>query len=157
MRFLDEWLPKTGRVLDVGCGTGLYCRELGRSGRECLGIDLDAGMIEAAQAANSALGFSGDFRCDFQILDMADIGILPKEGFTGVYCLGNVLPHLPKEELDQFLLAVHGLLDDLETLAVPIGPGISCYRPELLLNVNRVEDLEAARELDSGRPETRHG
>lgn len=100
--FLDERLPPEGRVLDIGCGTGGYCNLLKAKGRSSLGIDLDAGMIEAAQAAN--LG------SEFRILDMADIGVLPQGGFTGIFCLGNVLPHLPFDELGAFLGAVWNLL-----------------------------------------------
>ncbi len=42
--FLDQRLPTSGSVLDVGCGTGGYCSALMESGRSCVGLDLDAGM-----------------------------------------------------------------------------------------------------------------
>ncbi len=46
--FLDHWMPATGRILDVGCGTGSYCAALDKTGRQTLGIDLDPGMIGEA-------------------------------------------------------------------------------------------------------------
>lgn len=101
-RFLDERLPADGRVLDIGCGTGGYCERLAAGGRDCLGIDLDPGMIEAAQSANR--------HSEYRIMGMSDIGALSAGGFTGVICLGNVLPHLPREELDGFLGDVYRLL-----------------------------------------------
>src|ERR1700694_3044311 len=35
-------------VLDLGCGTGDLCRALTRGGHRAVGIDLSAGMLEAA-------------------------------------------------------------------------------------------------------------
>lgn len=100
--FLDRWLPPGGRILDVGCGTGRYCRHLDGTGRSCVGIDLDPGMIEEAHRLHPA----GDFR----IMGMAEIGLLGRGAFDGVFCIGNVLPHLPADGLAAFLGAVRGLL-----------------------------------------------
>jgi SAM-dependent methyltransferase len=99
---LDRWLPRAGRVLDVGCGTGRYCDALNRAGRQCLGIDLDPGMISEAERLHP----DGDF----QILGMEDIHLLPSGGFTGIVCVGNVLPHLPAGRLAAFLMDVKNLL-----------------------------------------------
>ena len=101
-RFLQEQLPTQGRVLDIGCGTGGYGGGLLADGRTCLGIDLDPEMIEAAQTANPG--------CEYRILDMASIGMLPPGGFTGIFCLGNVLSHLPSAHLPGFLTDIRNLL-----------------------------------------------
>jgi len=100
--FLDRWLPSTGRILDVGCGTGAYCAALDSTGRKTLGIDLDPGMIGEAARRHPA--------GDFQILGMEEIGLLPAGGFAGVFCIGNVLPHLPAHRLAGFLVSVQNLL-----------------------------------------------
>ena len=100
--FLDKWLPKAGRVLDVGCGTGRYCASLAGTGRACVGIDLDPGMIAQAERLHPA----GDFR----ILGMEEIRLLPAGEFSGVVCIGNVLPHLSSDRLAPFLMDVKNLL-----------------------------------------------
>ena len=41
-------LPERALVLDLACGTGDLCRELGRRGFVPIGIDLSAGMLAAA-------------------------------------------------------------------------------------------------------------
>ena len=100
--FLDQWLPRSGRVLDVGCGTGRYCGKLNQAGRACVGIDLDPGMIGEAERLNPG--------ADFQILGMEEIHLLAAGTFTGVMCIGNVLPHLPAGRLAAFLMDVKQLL-----------------------------------------------
>lgn len=101
-KFLDQWLPANGRVLDVGCGTGRYCAELDKTGRSCVGIDLDPGMIGEAERLNTA----GDYR----ILGMEDIRLLPAGSFNGVVCIGNVLPHLPAGRMAAFIMDMNALL-----------------------------------------------
>lgn len=102
LRFLDRWLPESGRLLDLGCGTGHYCGRLVSDERPCLGIDLDPGMITEAESSYG--------EPKFRILGLEEIGGLEKSSFTGIYCIGNVLPHLPARNLPAFLEAVHTLL-----------------------------------------------
>ncbi|HKE75104.1 MAG TPA: class I SAM-dependent methyltransferase, partial [Acidimicrobiales bacterium] len=40
--------PSTARVLDVGCGNGMYLAELRRRGIDAVGCDLSPGMLAAA-------------------------------------------------------------------------------------------------------------
>jgi len=100
--FLDSWLPRKGRILDIGCGTGHYCGALHDSGRSSLGIDLDPGMIQQAERLYPDV--------DFRILGMEEISLLPHSSFAGVFCIGNVLPHLRSDLLAGFLLDVRKLL-----------------------------------------------
>ena len=102
VEFLTRHLPEGARVLDVGCGTGRYCAALDATGRRTLGIDLDPGMIAEAERLHPA----GDFR----ILGMEEIKLLPSSSFGGVFCIGNVLPHLPAPGLKEFLTEVRRLL-----------------------------------------------
>jgi 2-polyprenyl-3-methyl-5-hydroxy-6-metoxy-1,4-benzoquinol methylase len=65
-------LPRTGRVLEVGCGHGLFGTYLARRvpGVEVHGVDIDADKI--AVASRSAAGSSG--RLSFAV---AESGVLP--------------------------------------------------------------------------------
>lgn len=101
-RFLDRWLPESGEVLDLGCGVGHYSGRLAASGRSCLGLDLDPGMVGRAEAAYP--------QARFLIMGLEDIGVLEPASRDGIVCIGNVLPHLPAVRLEEFLDSVRRLL-----------------------------------------------
>jgi ubiquinone/menaquinone biosynthesis C-methylase UbiE len=42
-------LPKNGKLLDIGCGTGLFMQRYLKTGREAIGIDISQGMIRRAK------------------------------------------------------------------------------------------------------------
>jgi SAM-dependent methyltransferase len=79
---IETWLAPDARLLDAGCGAG---RELRRMARlvpdgEVVGVDLAAGMVNAAHRAARAHGL--DHCAFFQ----ADVGDLP-DAFTGAFDL----------------------------------------------------------------------
>src|SRR6186713_1584078 len=50
LRLLREAGIQEGLVVDLGCGSGLWARELTEAGYEALGIDSSAAMIELARS-----------------------------------------------------------------------------------------------------------
>ncbi len=100
--FLLSRLARPGRrVLDLGCGTGHYCGQLARAGHEVVGIDLDPQMIAFAEREYPGVGF--------RTLDLQDVHTLPP-GFDLVYCIGNVLAHLPSDRVAGFLERLAGVM-----------------------------------------------
>lgn len=86
---LRPYLPPDARVLDAGCGAGRELQRIARlvSGGEVVGIDLAAGMVNAAWRDARAHGLRN---CAFF---QADVGDLP-EAFTGQFDLVyNSLAH----------------------------------------------------------------
>jgi SAM-dependent methyltransferase len=47
--FLDRALPDTGRLLEIGCGTGFYTRWFAARGLSVVAMDLSPNMIEQAK------------------------------------------------------------------------------------------------------------
>ena len=47
--FLDAALPRQGRVLEIGCGTGVYTEWMNRRGLDVVAMDLSPPMIEEAR------------------------------------------------------------------------------------------------------------
>ena len=50
LRFLERRGAAVRSALDLGCGTGILCRELIRSGIRAVGADLSVGIIDIARA-----------------------------------------------------------------------------------------------------------
>lgn len=78
-------LPKGARVVDLGCGSGVFTDVLQRRGYRCAGVDLSPKLIEIARGKYKDIEFSvGDIeRLSF-----------PGGSFDGVL-LSGVLHHLP--------------------------------------------------------------
>ena len=106
LAFLAERLPQRGRVLDVGCGPGVYAAELAASGREVIGIDVDPRMIVRARREHPA--------ATFQQLDMVAVNRL-RCRFAGAYSLGNTMAFLAPDDWPRFLAR---LFDRLEPGAI---------------------------------------
>lgn len=71
---VDRGLAGPGiRVLDVGCGPGLFAERLARLGCHVTGIDLSRSSLAHARAAAERAGLAIDYRrADF--LELADVG-----------------------------------------------------------------------------------
>ncbi len=101
-QFLKGYAGSPGNaLLDVGCGPGHYCGRFASEGFSALGIDLDEAMIAEAQQRYP----EAKFRC----LDMRRVD--EAEGqFDCIWSIGNVMAHLPGDELALFLSKIHALL-----------------------------------------------
>ena len=86
--FLERALGPSGRVLDLGSGTGEHSRFLASKGFEVVGIDSSPAML--SKAADSPLPPN----LTFVEGDIAEVEQLTSGAFDGAICLGNTLPHL---------------------------------------------------------------
>ena len=74
-----DWLHRdvlegsSARILDLGCGPGLYCAALGKLGHRCVGIDFSPASIEFARAQDPSTQYrladlrSADFATGFDL------------------------------------------------------------------------------------------
>jgi SAM-dependent methyltransferase len=92
------------RVLDAGCGTGRVGIELTRRGYAVVGVDADAGMLDAARAKAPEVRWL--------LADLAELPSDVESGFDVVLLAGNVMIFLaPGTEGS----VVRGLADRLAT------------------------------------------
>lgn len=85
-RLLAE-VPLRSRVLEVGCGTGLFARELAtRRGARITAIDLAPRMIDVARVRTSA-----NLGIDYRVADFME---LSPRGFDVIVAI-NTMHHLP--------------------------------------------------------------
>ncbi len=58
VKWIDENMKKNSKILDLGCGPGLYATKLAEKGHTIVGIDLSANSIEYAKKINKVNGYN---------------------------------------------------------------------------------------------------
>jgi predicted O-methyltransferase YrrM len=116
-RFLEgiaQFLPKQGRVLEIGCGFGLFGLYFARAFPDLTlhGFDQDAGRIEMAESARRRLGVSN---ITFAVGD-ARTQPLPA-GLDAVYTL-DIVHHLDVDDARALLASIYDSLRPGGTLIV---------------------------------------
>ncbi len=89
---LDEFLalvPKGGKILDVGCGTGKDTGYMASKGFEIIGVDLSEGMLAKAKAKYPDL--------DLRLEDMRKLDF-PKNNFDGIL-VAYAIFYIPKRDV----------------------------------------------------------
>ncbi|WP_394845562.1 class I SAM-dependent methyltransferase [Pendulispora brunnea] len=107
---MDLMLTDEGRILDVGCGFGLFAAYFGQTQpkRSIVGIDPNARRIDMAREVAKSIG------CTAHRFHVGDVRDVPLQGsFDAAYVL-DVMHHIPAE--DQ-----RPVLERLRDLLVPGG------------------------------------
>lgn len=141
---LLEQVPLASRVLDVGCGAGLFVLLLAVTGRAdaAVGIDVDAAAIAAAQRAARHLGELAVDRPERFAFRHVPPGEPLPEGPFDVVSLIDVMHHVPPGRHREFLAAA----------VARVRPGgillykDMCRRPLWRAWANRMHDLLLARQ-----------
>jgi len=104
LEFLKGYInDSTANVLDIGCGTGTYINRLSEITDKAIGIDIDKEMILYAKE-----NYKGGH---YHQMDVSKIDLLANS-FNLIYSIGNVISHLPKERLADFIEKVFSCLSD---------------------------------------------
>lgn len=105
-RFLDEigqYLPARGRVLDIGCGFGLFSLyyALEHPEIEIFGVDLNARRIAMAREAAQRLGVTN---VRYEVGDARTL--VPDASLDGAYMM-DIVHHIPREAVTPLLGRLH--------------------------------------------------
>jgi SAM-dependent methyltransferase len=84
LRLLRRHGIARGRVVDLGCGSGEWCRALGAAGYDAIGVDASASMIAIARRVAPRAHF-----------DCAPVQAIEIEPCAAITALGEVLSYLP--------------------------------------------------------------
>lgn len=100
--FLEEigqYLPRSGRILDLGCGFGLFSLYFAmlEPGRSIVGVDANPQRIDFARRSADRLGLTN---VEYRVADATDWE--SEEPFDAIYLL-DLVHHLPKESVPGFL------------------------------------------------------
>lgn len=103
---LDQWLPKEGRVLDLGSGFGLFSLYFATTQpkRHVVGVELNAKRVKEAQRSAEQLGLRNVEYHNADVLEWEAAG-----QFDAIYML-DVVHHLPREGVQSFLGRLSKLL-----------------------------------------------
>jgi 2-polyprenyl-3-methyl-5-hydroxy-6-metoxy-1,4-benzoquinol methylase len=106
---MDLLLPAEGRILDVGCGFGLFAAYFAQTQpqRRVTGIDTNPRRIETARSVMAKLGRTGH---EFIVGDARSVRDLAGAGFDAIYVL-DVLHHVPRDDQEALLACLHDLLE----------------------------------------------
>jgi SAM-dependent methyltransferase len=123
LRWLRERLEPQDRVLDFGCGTGIFITmPLLAGGYDVTGVDLDLESIEYGRARLEAAGL------DEARLQRVDARSL--EGHFDAIIVSEVLEHMDDRELDEVLELLHSKLVPEGKLLVTVPNGYGWYELE---------------------------
>ena len=93
-RYFDEYLPKSGHILEIGCATGVYTVGLAQKGYQVTAVDMSAELLNLCQANLDQAGCADSV----QIVqaDARDLSEITKQDFDAVLLMGP-LYHLFEE------------------------------------------------------------
>src|SRR5512134_1796913 len=78
-RYLDQYLPAQGSILEIGAATGRYTLELAKRGYRVTAVDLSAANVEVGRKAIAAAGLEKQVR--FIAADGRDLHDVTERGF----------------------------------------------------------------------------
>jgi SAM-dependent methyltransferase len=102
LKWMERRGIRPGKVMDLGCGTGVLCRVLRSAGIRADGMDLSQGMIRIAREA--------DPQGRYYTADM--VTFRPEDKYDLVTCTGDALNHIPAlDDLNRIFENVYSFLN----------------------------------------------
>jgi ubiquinone/menaquinone biosynthesis C-methylase UbiE len=130
LEMLDQDGPKEkGKILDIGCGPGIYAKDLLERGWEVWGIDLSPKMIEVAAQSISDVPEPDRQRAHFSV-GQVDALTFDAEFFDAVICIG-VLSYV--ESLENSLSEISRVLKPGGRAVLQLSNKISPFEFEVSL------------------------
>ena len=86
MRYLRQYLPPGGAVLEIGCTAGRYTVELARLGFRVAAVDLSPGLVELCRHAVDDAGVAD--LVELYVSDARDLSDIPGNSFDAILLMG---------------------------------------------------------------------
>lgn len=116
-RYLNEFLPKSGKILELGAATGRYTVGLSQLGYSVHAIDLSSNLLEQAKARVSKIP---NHKVTFEVRDARDLSHISSDSIDAVLVMGP-LYHLV-EKADR----IH-LINEFRRVLKPQGLFLSAH------------------------------
>lgn len=95
LRYLDNYLPGAGRILEIGAATGAYTLWLAQSGYEVTAVDISPSLLERCKARIAEADLEDRVSC--HVADALDLSTVCGTNFDAVLLMGP-LYHLTEEQ-----------------------------------------------------------
>jgi SAM-dependent methyltransferase len=93
-RYLDQYLPERGSILEIGAATGRYTLDLAKRGYQVTAVDMSAGLLEENKRSIAEAGLEKQVR--FVLADARNLSEVTECDFDAVLLMGP-LYHLVVE------------------------------------------------------------
>jgi len=123
-RYLNQYLPSRGSILEVGAATGTYTSELAKRGYTLTSVDLSATLLDECRENTANEGLDKQVR--LVVADVRDLSQITEKGFDVVLLMGP-LYHLV-EEADR-MVALKEVFDRLRPGGIIFSSFISRFGP----------------------------
>lgn len=110
LTYFTSYIPKGGKILDIGCGPGHDTEYFAKKGFQAIGIDFSTGMIDFACRNRTA----GEFK-KINILELSNY--FPKNYFNGIWASSS-LTHIQKGDLLKALRQIKKIISPKQPIVL---------------------------------------
>jgi SAM-dependent methyltransferase len=107
-RYLDKYLPKRGRILEIGAATGAYTIPLAKKGYSVTAVDLSPKIVEACKQRVAEEGLEDRVTC--YTADARELGSVPGKNYDAVLLMGPLYHLWLKEDREKTVRQAYGRL-----------------------------------------------
>lgn len=107
-RYLDQYLPPSGHILEIGAATGRYTLELAKRGWKLTSVDLSAAMIERCRQNLADEGL--DDRVQLLVADARDLDPVTAKDFDAAILMGPLYHLFTEADRKLALTQIHDRL-----------------------------------------------
>ena len=109
-RYLDQYLPTQGSILEIGAATGRYTQGLAKRGYKVTAVDMSAALLEENKTRIAAEGLEQQVR--FVVADARDLREVIEKEFDAVLLMGPLYHLFAEADRKQALIEAADRLRD---------------------------------------------
>ena len=121
-RYLDQYLPPLGSILEVGAATGTYTLELAKRGYNLTSVDLSATLLDECRTRLADEGLERQVR--LAVADARDLSQIAESDFDAALLMGPLYHLVEKEDR---MVALRQVFDRLRKGGIIFSTLISRY------------------------------
>jgi len=100
-RYLDKYLPKRGKILEIGAATGVYTIPLAKRGYSITAVDLSPKLLEVCKKRVAEEGLEEKVKC--LVADARDLSVVTRKDYDAVLLMGPLYHLVLKADREKAL------------------------------------------------------